>query len=344
MKGEEYTPERYEPDQYKASPIAYEHWHRYLSITSLVQDKSVLDVACGNGYGSNLLSSYASEVLGVDIDKAVIDSCKKNYIKNCLSFDVGTVSSLPVDSGSVDVVVSFETIEHVSESDQDRFMLEVNRVLRPDGVLIISTPNLSSPRYSGVDNMFHLKEYDKKEFIIFCKKYFQNVSIFGQSVITGSVIKRDDVKRDGLDLLEIRYDESGTPSIVEKSVSDKFVIAVCSDNVKSGLCESVLWDVDNSYMSESEKYIGSLERALVGQREAAEKHIEALNKWATSSEAYANSLSDELGKLSDLYELEKKARREENSGAIQEMSNLREWATSSEAYAKSLGEELKKYR
>jgi SAM-dependent methyltransferase len=167
--------------------IQNEHYHRYLFALRFCNGRDVLDVASGEGYGSALLASSARTVLGVDIDETTIEFARRAYQQNNLSFRKGDVTALPVDDASVDVVVSFETLEHIT--NHNGFFSEVKRVLRPDGTLIVSTPDRKV--YSedpGYKNPFHLKELSRDEFETVLTNEFLNVRIFEQQVLAGSVI------------------------------------------------------------------------------------------------------------------------------------------------------------
>jgi ubiquinone/menaquinone biosynthesis C-methylase UbiE len=111
--------------------ISYEHWHRYLYASNFVKNRVVLDIACGEGYGSYLLSKQAKSVVGVDIDSMTIEYAKNNYITSNLSFITGSASKIPIsDHHCFDIIVSFETIEHLSEEDQFEFLSEIKRLLK----------------------------------------------------------------------------------------------------------------------------------------------------------------------------------------------------------------------
>src|ERR1035438_3461036 len=105
-----WTGERLETHIYNYNTI--EHLHRYAMATQLVTDKIVLDIASGEGYGSNLLSKFSKKVYGVDISAETIELASKKYLKNNLQFKVGSTSNIPIPDNTIDVVVSFETIEH----------------------------------------------------------------------------------------------------------------------------------------------------------------------------------------------------------------------------------------
>ena len=188
-----FTGERFIPEL-DLSQISYEHWHRYLYATQFVKDKVVLDIACGEGYGSFLLSESTKKVFGVDIDPATINHASSRYIKDNLEFKVGSTGKIPIKGEKIfDVIVSFETIEHVAEKEQKQFLAEVKRLLKSDGLFIVSTPNkllyTDVPEYK---NEFHIKEFYIDEFKSFLESTFKNVNILGQKIYPVSYIWEPD--------------------------------------------------------------------------------------------------------------------------------------------------------
>jgi SAM-dependent methyltransferase len=161
--------------------------HRYALARELVAGRRVLDIACGAGYGSWLMSQTAARVTGVDISEEAVASARAAYRGDNLEFRQGSCSSIPVESASLDFVVSFETIEHHDEHEE--MLAEVKRVLRPDGVLLISTPDRrvysDEPKHS---NPFHVKEYYADEFMELIHKHFASAAFYGQRMILGSCI------------------------------------------------------------------------------------------------------------------------------------------------------------
>ncbi|WP_439501965.1 glycoside hydrolase family 99-like domain-containing protein [Aminobacter ciceronei] len=181
----EFTGERYVTGV--AGPIQHEHYHRYLFAAPFCRDLDVLDIACGEGYGCQVLAQAAKSVVGVDIDGETIRYAQEQYASSHLRFEVGDATAIPLPDESVDIVTSFETIEHFA--DHERFLAEVARVLRPGGLLIISSPN--RPIYSEENqhsNPFHARELDREEFRTALKAQFANVMLFQQRSIDGSVI------------------------------------------------------------------------------------------------------------------------------------------------------------
>jgi ubiquinone/menaquinone biosynthesis C-methylase UbiE len=135
-----FTGERFVPGC--TGEIAYEHWHRYAFARQFAAGKRVLDAACGEGYGSALLGVVAESIVGVDIDASAIAHASERYGKgDRVRFVTGSCSALPLPNASVDAVVSFETIEHLDAADQPKMIAEFARVLKPEGLLVISSPN-----------------------------------------------------------------------------------------------------------------------------------------------------------------------------------------------------------
>src|SRR4051812_40106490 len=118
----EFTGERYLPEL-DMPEISYEHWHRYLYASQFVAGKTVLDVASGEGFGSDLLAQTASSVVGVHIDQVSVTYASSRYVRDNLRFLQGTAEAIPISGEHLfDVVVSFETIEHLGSTEQVAFM------------------------------------------------------------------------------------------------------------------------------------------------------------------------------------------------------------------------------
>ncbi|WP_131120401.1 methyltransferase domain-containing protein [Lichenihabitans psoromatis] len=171
--------------------IEFEHYHRYCLARDLCLDLDVLDVASGEGYGSALLSRVARNVVGVEIDATSVTHAKANYSFSNLKFLLGDALELPLSDKSVDVVVSFETLEHVA--DQEKFLLEVRRVLRPGGLVVVSTPDRSVYSAPGSDpNPYHVLELTGSEFHALLDAHFAQVAVLAQRPVLGSVMVSPD--------------------------------------------------------------------------------------------------------------------------------------------------------
>lgn len=180
-----FTGERFLPEC--AGEMVYEHWHRYLLARHHVGGKRVLDAACGEGYGSSLLARMARSVVGVDISAEATGHASARYGHDTLRFVTASVAAMPFADASFDVIVSFETIEHMTE--HEAFMREVSRLLAPGGLLVISSPN--RPEYSdktGYRNEFHVKELDRAELAALLTPQFPAQRWFAQRAAFHSMI------------------------------------------------------------------------------------------------------------------------------------------------------------
>ncbi|MEX0881316.1 MAG: methyltransferase domain-containing protein [Candidatus Saccharimonadales bacterium] len=181
------TGERMVPEYHKELMIYGEHVARYETAKALVVDKVVLDIACGSGYGSSILAEEAKNVIGVDADGKTISYAAKKYGSKKVKFLVGDATQIPIGDNSVDAVISFETIEHVA--NYRKFLSEVKRVLRDEGILIISTPNQDT--YIE-DNPFHKHHFTYDEFTKLLRPRFQYIKPYFQSTwLYNSILSKD---------------------------------------------------------------------------------------------------------------------------------------------------------
>jgi SAM-dependent methyltransferase len=180
-----FTGERFTSET--SGQIEIEHLHRYFLAREFCRDKDVLDIASGEGYGSALIAQVARSVVAVDVDAAAVTYAGGGYSRPNLWFVQGDARAIPLATASVDVVSSFETIEHIYE--QDVFIAEVRRVLRPSGIFIVSTPNrdVYSPPDSPA-NPFHLRELTVAEFEQALRQCFEHVECLSQRPMLGSTI------------------------------------------------------------------------------------------------------------------------------------------------------------
>jgi GT2 family glycosyltransferase/2-polyprenyl-3-methyl-5-hydroxy-6-metoxy-1,4-benzoquinol methylase len=187
----EWTGERYlpkVPPEVCGAEIHFEHQHRYAFAAQFVKGKDVLDLASGEGYGSYTLSKVAHRVVGIEIDPTVVSHAQNTYIRSNLEFKVGDILDIPIsDDKLFDVIICFEAIEHID--DHDRLLAEIKRLLRDDGIVIISTPNKilysDEPEF---DNPYHLRELYFQEFKELLERDYSQVVFFGQKVMSGSRI------------------------------------------------------------------------------------------------------------------------------------------------------------
>jgi ubiquinone/menaquinone biosynthesis C-methylase UbiE len=165
----------------KISPYWGEHTARYVFALPYVENKSVLDIACGTGYGLGFLKNTASRVTGVDVDIEAAKQARTECSKNAHVL-LGDGLKLPFADECFDVVTSFETLEHLHE--RGLFLSELKRVLKRNGVLILSTPNsnYTKPVNGKPTNPYHVYEYDPEELTAELEKYFTIQKFLGQSL------------------------------------------------------------------------------------------------------------------------------------------------------------------
>jgi 2-polyprenyl-3-methyl-5-hydroxy-6-metoxy-1,4-benzoquinol methylase len=163
---------------------AENYWYRrhlavYEWIAARVAGDAVLDMACGEGYGSAVLAGAAASVLGVDGNPEAHEHARLKYTRPGLSFAWGAVETFG-EPGSFDAVVFLQTIEHVA--DPAAVLAHFRSLLSPGGVVYVSTPNvltLAPPGAAKSDNPWHLREYRAEEFAALCRDAFDHVEMLG---------------------------------------------------------------------------------------------------------------------------------------------------------------------
>lgn len=217
-------PERIVPDETSPGPLAI-HEKRYRFALPYCAGKRALDAACGVGYGSALLATEAAEVVGLDLSEDAIAYARSRYARPNVEFRVDDLQSPNLDDRSFDVVCSFETLEHLP--DRDAFLGHVARVLRDDGVLVLSTPRVDETTESP-DNPHHFVEYSRRDFEALLRRYFDAVELFGQrraQTRRHRALQRLDVLglRKRLDFLRPASRLLGTAPMAEVSLDDVLI-------------------------------------------------------------------------------------------------------------------------
>jgi SAM-dependent methyltransferase len=179
----EATGERLMPELQHGQVVHAEHLVRYLVATELAPRRRVLDAACGEGYGTALLAAAgARSATGVDLDERTIAHAEGRHPG--AKFVRADVRQLPFEDGAFDLVVSFETIEHVR--DPEAVLDEFRRVLADDGLLIVSTPN---KHHYLVENEFHEREFFHEEFVALLETRFASLDVLLQhNLVTSAVL------------------------------------------------------------------------------------------------------------------------------------------------------------
>jgi 2-polyprenyl-3-methyl-5-hydroxy-6-metoxy-1,4-benzoquinol methylase len=287
--------ERVIPNNERTKYLFQEHAIRYLFASQFISSKTVLDAACGSGYGSAILSeSGATKVVGIDNSSEAIEYCEKNYKNENLEFKKTNCEEITLDT-TFDVVVSFETIEHLK--NQDNFLTEVKRVLKDDGIFIVSTPNTDTYP-SG--NPFHHKEFTESEFKLFLGKYFSNITLFYQFYPSSMAISKpadimNDLKINFFNAENSRLDDINKKFNLSNS-HGLFFIALCS-NTEIKNIENKLYlyrDTTNELSSPEQHELSHMDEL----RELNQKKDENLKTFETMAVSHMDELR-ELNKKKD---------------------------------------------
>jgi GT2 family glycosyltransferase/SAM-dependent methyltransferase/glycosyltransferase involved in cell wall biosynthesis len=214
--------ERMIPAHHAGTMMYAEHMSRYKFAAQFARGKRVLDVASGSGYGAELLKAAgASDVVGLDYNLDALAYSLRTHARGKPEFLAGDAQVLPFSSASFDLIVSFETLEHVPEPE--RMLSELRRVLRDDGILVVSTPN------RGVyleGNPFHLHEMTYDEFSAALAGLFPHVEILVQdNLVASSVFDAELMRSKGVSV----NDGTQMFKTVARDPSEcVYLIAVCS--------------------------------------------------------------------------------------------------------------------
>jgi SAM-dependent methyltransferase len=284
----EFTGERVIPGQVDTD-LWNEHRARYMFASRFCCNKSVLDVGCGAGYGSDEMAQTASRVLGLDVSAEALQYARDHYRRTNLAFIRAPCDAMPIRDACFDLVVAFEVIEHLD--DWENFLKEARRVLTPCGQLIISTPNKSyyaeSRRQTG-PNPFHEHEFEFEEFQGELSRFFPQVSLFLQNHSEGIVFQPVGTGSGA----EVRIEgEGATPG------ESHFLIAVCAQAPQTGAPTFVYLPTSANVLREREVHIAKLEaeletknrwleqvrqehQKLVEMFRAQQQDLEERNRWA----------------------------------------------------------------
>jgi len=188
---------------------------RYGLATPYAQNKEVLDIACGTGIGTINFSSIAKNIVGMDYGEEVINYAKKNFKRENITYIIWNAEKVfPFEDNTVDLITAFEFIEHIK--GYKHFLKECNRVLKPGGVMVLTTPNA---KHNKVMHMWHVQEFTNDELKQLLKGYFPSASVNMQGIM---------YKQEFLDRLHKAERTSGlvskTPSFIKNMIPSKISI------------------------------------------------------------------------------------------------------------------------
>jgi len=250
----EFTGERFTPECVRE--IRYEHFHRYALAARWCANKRTLDAACGEGYGSAFLADSVASVEGIDISEQAIEHARHRYghLEN-VEFQQADCIDLPFPDNEFDRVVSFETLEHLAE--HDRLLAEFRRVLKPDGLMILSSPDKAI--YSDAQNNrneYHVKELYRDELEALIRRHFPAFHLLGQKLMFHSVIwSGDDLGQVAID--QVSGEKIDTPGSITQP--PMYFIALCAAD---GSClpdvEGQMWLFDDEEESVYQHYYNEI--------------------------------------------------------------------------------------
>ncbi len=286
----EFMRERYVPGTW--SRLAeYEHLPRYALAKTLAAGKTILDFGCGTGYGAALVSQVAKHVTGLDIDAAALNWARENHKSPRLDFQRHCDLGATLPAASFDMVTCFEMIEHVDHATQKATAASIARLLKDDGVLLISTPNPAVTALYGA-NPYHIREMNQAEFRELLSPHFPHINILRQFVRVGVAL---DQENDGDKL------ESGVVGEhTDESTNPMAFIALCSRKALPPVPARVLFDPDTDYVGQfmaKEKAIASARLRAYVQGEFVQSLTDQVRRVASQRDTARNNLHDSLGRL-----------------------------------------------
>lgn len=277
----EFTGERVIPGQVDPDLWA-EHVSRYAFAARWAPGARALDLGCGAGYGTAELASSARSAIGIDLAPEAVDHAVSIYRLPNICFVPASVTRVPFRDGTFDLITAFEVIEHL---DNWRALLsEGQRLLHPNGVFLVSTPNklyYNDSRGASGPNPFHTHEFEFDEFRSVLSEFFPHCTILLQNHVEAFAFYKTSVNSS----IEGRMDGArGTPQEAH------FFLAVCSLEDQPPLPSFLFVHQGSNVLREREKHIESLQRELGDSREqfaalhAAHDqlsvHLEEQNRWA----------------------------------------------------------------
>ncbi len=279
--------------------IAYEHLHRYAYACRHAAGKSALDLACGEGYGSSLLARTARLTIGIDIDEKTVHHAHAKYAADSLHFAVGSATEIPL-AERFDIIACFELIEHIR--DHDKLLSEIKRVLAPEGLLVISTPNKPVYRLLEPSNPFHVNELDFEEFRALLARFFRQVKFLGQRVYCNSNLWPFPPKSSGMGSVLFMDRNAEEFFVLETDRrSPLYFIAIASDAEELPVLDGeVMVDISNALLEEKDRIRRELEETIGSQREALAWREGQVRQFQSTIGSHEQALAWRASQINDL--------------------------------------------
>jgi ubiquinone/menaquinone biosynthesis C-methylase UbiE len=288
----EFTGERVIPGQVNDDLWA-EHVARYAFAARMAHGRRVLDSGCGTGYGVNELARSAAWVVGADIALEAAEYARSHATNSNSSFLQASATALPFSSGTFDMVTAFEVIEHLA-SWRD-LLSEARRVLAPEGLFLVSTPNrlyyADSRRLDG-PNPYHVHEFEFEEFEAALREFFPHVAILFQNRVEAFAFHGRTEDHTDNSVIEVRLDAAD-----DEPANAHFFVGVCATEALPDIETFLYVPRAANVLREREQHIRLLDQELdqfkqwldqsiaehhklQRAHEAQTRHLEARNRWA----------------------------------------------------------------
>jgi 2-polyprenyl-3-methyl-5-hydroxy-6-metoxy-1,4-benzoquinol methylase len=201
------------------------YWYRrhqavYDWVAARCAGLDVVDMACGEGYGTGILSRVAKHVTGVDANPEAFEHARARYGGLGVDFARDLVDSYTEEC---DAVVFLQTIEHVE--DDEGVLRHFKSMLRPGGTAYVSTPNiltLAPPGAEKSDNPWHLREYRPEQFRTLCESVFDDVQVLG--LFHARKLRAHEIA------LKLGWDAVHPPLRLTKPFYDRFTPAIAASD------------------------------------------------------------------------------------------------------------------
>lgn len=326
----EFTGERVVPGAVNPDLWA-EHIARYAFAAKYASGK-VLDAGCGTGYGTGELARRASLAVGVDISAGAIDYARTHQTRGNTRFAQASVTALPFQDAAFDAITAFEVIEHIE--DWASLIAEAHRVLHPDGVFLVSTPNrlyYTESRGSEGPNPFHVHEFSFAEFRDALNAVFPHVVVLQQN------------RTDAFAFLSANTASLQAESAAASGDPDQahFFIAICGIERPPQPRGYVYLPSGSNLLRERERHIrllegelqltqDSLARSIADHKKLVDLHteqtgeLEERNRWALKMETDRRSALERVAQLQEELKAEQKAGQETAEAYAAKVAELEE--------------------
>lgn len=299
-----FTGERVIPGEGDAD-LLNEHRARYLFAQRYSAGNTVLDVACGVGYGTALLGEKAAAVFGVDLSAEAVQHARRHYGSPKTHFAQSNCLTLPFPSGQFHLVVAFEIIEHLE--DPEAFLNELQRVLHPAGLLVLSTPNrLYYTEERGEVNPFHVREFSFAELEEILKPLFPHRAILFENHVAGLMVSGPDTEANSRKLsadsiLQAAEEEEEKKDSVagskerkdEREKTAHFLVALCSSQPLGPARPLLYLPSTGNVLREREVHI----RLLQQREQELEQLLEERTRWARELDRQLSEKADYIVQL-----------------------------------------------